>query len=85
MRVLALIINAYALLLCVWLIVSKGAPHNGADVVIITTFILSPVISSIALFVRYGFSMPELLRLEIEARKAKLRKQIAESNPTAAP
>ncbi len=83
MRFLATIGNLIILGFVVYLYAVHGAPKGDADVIALCILIAVPVVNLLALYT--GFKTPELLTLELEARKAKLRKQIADANVTTAP
>ena len=79
MRVLAIIANIALLGVFFVLISNKGMPRGGIDTALASTLVIAPVLNLIVLTgksVVGAFKTPELIELEIEARKAKLRKQI---------
>lgn len=83
MRIVAILANLTLLGFVAMLIVKQGLP-SGGDVGIFAAIVAAPVVSIIALVRNHDWPFPELISLELQARKAKLRQQIAEAQAKAA-
>lgn len=82
MHVIAILANLILLIVVVALIAGNGLPDSSEGLGTVVAAIVSPVLSTIALLRRNG-SISELVSLEIRARKATLRRRIAEAEATA--
>ncbi len=79
MRVLAIIANLVLLGIVAFLLSEKGLPR-GEEWWLFLGLVVAPVLSILALFTEGRLKPPELLSLSIEAKKARLRKEIADAS-----
>ncbi|MRN76924.1 MULTISPECIES: hypothetical protein [unclassified Brucella] len=80
MRLLVLLINCAQLVTIAYLFTTQGAP-NGDELLFVSLLIVCPAITLLYLFSlnrtsAAGASVRELVSLEMQARKAKLRREI---------
>ncbi|MGO7532425.1 hypothetical protein [Rhizobium leguminosarum] len=80
LRIVAITANALLLLFIGYMMAQNGWPRRD-DIPLLLLMIIAPVFSLLAMLAQDTLKVkaPELLTLELEARKAKLRKQIAEA------
>ena len=82
MRIVAILANLILLAFVATIIIKSGLPGR-EDAGFFIALVSAPLLSILALALHGKLRFPELLSLEVQARKAKLRQQIAEAEARA--